>query len=201
VHIFVTGPAPAAYETTPENTHLFYYPRPGRQGFWPQQMPLVCDPVCAVGFDGDSDDKRIVMMGCRDGFIRHFAFEAVSDHGVPINGRVVFGPIEPAGAIREGKATAVDLILGELPEAGGPFTDEDNWHLEWTLQGGRSAKEAVEDPLETAEGEFDESGEQRPQGVKMAASTFALKFENDTEDKFFSIDRVDLRFNTAGRQR
>lgn len=195
--IFVTGPAPASYASEPANVHLFYDVR--RKGFWRVQFPLAMDPVVAVGFDGDSDDKRLVMMGARDGFIRVLDDAvAIDDQGVPITSYVHIGPLEPGGFIRQARCTGVDFVLGEVPAG---FTEADNWHVDWQLRGGDSAYAAVVSPLESYSGSISTAGRQAPQGLKLAAGCFGLKLSNSTAQKFWSLDRAAARFAAAGKVR
>ncbi len=194
--IFITGPEPADYQAAPQDVHLFYHA--GFKGFWRIQFPLAMEPVCAVGFDGDTAQHRVVMMGARDGYIRTLNDSATSDQGVAIESYVLIGPLEPGGAIRDVRCTGVDFILGELPEG---FTEEANWSMDWQLQGGRSAGEAALAPLYVIGDRFTTAGEQRPVGVKIGAQNFIMKASNSRPDRFWSIDRVVARFVPAGRRR
>jgi hypothetical protein len=198
-HIFVTHQQLAPYEGGPVNVHLFY--SVPRKGFFRIQTAVVMDPTCAVGFDGDSDDQRLVMMGCRDGVVRVFDDSAVTDDGVAISSYALLGPVSPAGRIRQARATGVDLVLGELPQSQPQLTEDDNWHVDWEVRGGDSAYEAAFDPAESRSGSFDTAGSQRPQGFKMSAAETVLKVSNATLSKFWSLDEAAVRFVGAGKVR
>lgn len=194
--IIVTAAAAPPYVGTPQSVHLFYDVR--NDGFWRVQFPRVMDPVCIAGYDGDTDDLRTVLLGCRDGVVRRLQDDATNDDGNAIHSYIYLGPVTPAGDIREAKITGLDFILGDLPAG---FTNDDNWHVDWTLQAGKDAKQAVDAPTETRTGSFDAAGEQRPAGVKLSGSTFSVKLSNSTLDKFWSLDRLSVRAVAGGRQR
>lgn len=194
--IFVTLPAPDDYMAAPQTVHLFWHQELG--GVWRVQFPVAMDPVAAVGFDGDSDDKRVVILGPRDGQLRKLDDAAVTDDGVVISSFVLIGPLEPGGTLREMRCTGLDFYLGEIPAG---FTEEANWNVDWTLQGGRSAGEAALTPIETESGSFTTAGEQRPIGLRMGAQNFVLRLANATSDKFWAADRLIGRFVGGGKRR
>lgn len=75
-----------------------------QNGFWyDQRSDFFCQdrygdvghaPICLYAFDGDSPEDRVVMLGCRDGYIRQLSSDATTDDGEVIRSYVWLGPIQ-----------------------------------------------------------------------------------------------------------
>lgn len=175
--------------------HLFY---DARADAWIRdEYPVSFGPTAALVYDGDADNDRAVLLGGRDGYIQILDDEALTDDGQAIVSYVYCGPVRPAGDVNNGKLVTMDFVLGE--RATGDSTTP--WNLNYVLQAGSDANNALETPAASAIGTFDEPGNQPRIGQRLAGNSFWLKLWNATTGTYWANDRITGRFQFAGRRR
>jgi hypothetical protein len=114
------------------------------KSFWPVELQVDHEACSLLGYDPDIGSEPEVLLGCRDGGIRHYDRSAAADSGQPIASYVVIGPIllgQPG--LTDGIITEMVAVLGAA-SAG----------VTWTVTLGRTAEEAWKDPLYTRTGSF-----------------------------------------------
>ncbi len=70
------------------------------------------NPLCSTVLDGNGPEDRVVLIGCRDGYVRVIDPEADTDDGVPIESRVLIGPILTP-MMDELRVDQLQAVLGE----------------------------------------------------------------------------------------
>lgn len=114
-----------AFESTGATTHYWF--DWNTQSFWPAVLANTDHDPFAITFAAKTNN---VLIGCRDGYIRHHDNAVSDDDGTTINGHVFYGPFNLGGngtrdgAIRDmhtvlddnsGDAV-VDVLVGDDPE-------------------------------------------------------------------------------------
>lgn len=80
--------------------------------FWPDQFTNeLHNPVAVHLMDGDSPDDRVVLLGCRDGYIRFIDISNKLDDDSPVSSYVYFGPIQ--SATERFRLKELRAVLGE----------------------------------------------------------------------------------------
>lgn len=128
IHVFTTpsgGSGPA--------THFFWEARSG--AWWPEEFADddFC-PTCLHNFDGPTG--QVMLMGCRDGYVRQFARAAGDDDGQAIESEVWIGPF----LTNFGDAVMLKEIQAVLGETSGPVTY--SIHVARTAEGAFTATAA-----------------------------------------------------------
>lgn len=86
VHVFLT---PYSAATT---THYFWDAR--NEAWWPDQFGSTnFDPTAILVADGDAPGDRVLLLGCRDGYVRKWDYSSEDDNSTAINSYVFFGPL------------------------------------------------------------------------------------------------------------
>lgn len=67
------------------------------KGFWPMSFNASHEPTALVFRQGDSPLDQRLVLGCRDGYLRHFNEHAATDDGVSFESHVLIGPIMLGG--------------------------------------------------------------------------------------------------------
>jgi hypothetical protein len=71
--------------------YYFYDLRAG--GFFPESRDDDCEPTAMVSHQICSMGIPILLMGCRDGYIKKYNDDAATDDGTPFNSNVFYGPV------------------------------------------------------------------------------------------------------------
>jgi hypothetical protein len=101
-------------------THLFYEQRTG--AWWQDEYDNVLhNPLCAVQFDGNNPEDRVVLLGSFDGVVRFLDHNATTDDGRTIFSNVVFPPILSPGLD--------DMILDEIQAVMGDGSGDVTWNI------------------------------------------------------------------------
>ncbi len=119
VHIFI---APA---TAGSSKHYWF--DWDTQGFCPVALGSTDHEPFAITFDAKANH---VLLGCRDGYIRHHDSGAVDDDGIAVVKEVDYGPIP----LNRGRAAFVDSLKITL--------DDGSADVPWTFRTGNSPEEA-----------------------------------------------------------
>lgn len=91
VHIFVTP----IEEPSVQRNHWWYDER--TDSFWRDKYPNAHGPTAIEYFSADTPDRRGVILGGFDGYIRRFDDGATDDDGTAIRSNVLLPPIQPGG--------------------------------------------------------------------------------------------------------
>lgn len=147
-------------------------------------------PSKALTFDGydENGNDRVVLMGCRDGYVRQFSDTTYNDDGAAISSYCWVGPLQPGGAAYEARINGWYPVMAEYAS---------NFNCTWALYGGA-------DPYTTytsgaaKSGTFTTGGRQSPRAERLAANSFFFKFSNSTASKGWGLERITVRLEPAG---
>lgn len=198
---------------TPWTTTHCYYDLRGEKkngvgGFFPLRFPLdtggednaggflapTHGPTKCLAYDGmdETADARVVLLGCRDGYVRCLDDAQFSDDsGQAITSYLYAGPIQASGP------ADVFMLNGHYPILGEQAA---NVAVSWQLQGGPDPYTAFAAPL-TKSGTFSAGGRQSPLGDRLRANSTWLYLSDATIGKTFSIERWSARVETGGPNR
>lgn len=102
------------------------------QSFWPVGLNQSHEPRSLVLYQADDPEESGVMVGCRDGFIRHFEKIKAKDDGIPFQSFVDIGPISLGGEpYAEGIVNTMDGV-----------GSEGSGLMVWTLRAGKTSESA-----------------------------------------------------------
>jgi hypothetical protein len=119
VHIYVTP------KTAGPTTHYWFHW--ATRSFWTMAFGSRSHDPFAVTFDAKANT---VVLGCRDGYLRHYSAAASDDDGTAIAKTVDYGPIP----LNRGLAAVADSLLIIL--------DDGSDDVSWTFRSGKSPEEA-----------------------------------------------------------
>jgi len=105
-HLYLTpDDAPAAA------THYFWE---ARTNAWFQVVHADNNhnPLCAIAYDGNDPDDRVILTGCWDGYIRYIDHTATTDDATPIASSVLIGPLL-SPVLDEMLLTELQGVLGD----------------------------------------------------------------------------------------
>lgn len=150
-------------------------------------------PTKMLYYDGGSSFTfdSVMLLGCRDGYIRKVDASSQSDDGSAITSYVWMAPMCLSGQ------SSRMMINGWYFTAG----EQSNYNATWLLQSADTAYNAMANPVDSKTGTFTTNGEQSPLGSRLKGSTFALKFSNSTDAKGYDLERITLRLLPAGMVR
>ena len=110
------------------------------RGFWPMDIPDGMQPWSITTHELPGGIDRRVILGCRDGYLRHYDEAQMNDDGTTMDSYLVFGPV------RLGDNPDMDGILTQL-EATLALGSQS---VTWAVQPGDTPEEALaEDAQET----------------------------------------------------
>lgn len=194
-------------------THCFYDLRAQKQngvgGFFPLRFPLdtggednaggtlapTHGPTKCLTYDGidETADSRVVLLGCRDGYVRVIDDAAFSDDsGQAITSYFYAGPIQAAGPADDFMMNGWYPVLGEQAASVA---------VTWALQGGPDPYAAFASPTISRTGSFIAGGRQSPRGERMTQNALWLKCSDATIGKTHSLERASVRVEMGGPNR
>lgn len=124
IHIFITSKGGF------DRVHYWFDWR--TKTFWPVDLQNNHDPVVAINRTSYVSSEESVLMGCRDGYIRQFDSDEVSDDGTAITNYVEIGPIRLGNGYTEGMLAE---LIGTLGTGSGDVT--------WEVAVGKTVQEAL----------------------------------------------------------
>lgn len=178
---------------TPPTSTLDYYPLPHyvwerpTDAFWEDMFAHYdLDPTAVLVVDGDDPDDRVLLMGCADGYLRHWDRYYKNDDDRLINAWVVIGPLRPQEAHAQVRWNDWEITLAnELDGATASWFASENAGQEgpelktFTLSAGRNS------------------------GIKkrVKGSYVWLKLKNETFNESFAVEEMAAQWHLAGRTR
>lgn len=186
------------YIFKPSGGGLFYDAR--RDGFW----PITTNASAAYVFDGTAPADRYIHYASGGSVLKIDSAQTQDSGGNTLSAYLWIGPIMPAGPTDQAICNQIDLVLGDVP-AGYSSTQ---FRCNYTLQGGVSPNDALNNPNETRTGTATGPG-RATIGVRMQATCFFLKLSTaasydpggGTVYPFFSFENANFHFLPGGRGR
>jgi hypothetical protein len=168
--------------------------------FLPQQfgtgLIIQGDPQAIFAFDifpGNAPQDRVLLMGCRDGYIRKYhgsiGFDATftSDDGTAITSYCYLGASRPVDDLNEGNIQCLDLYTG-FDKAGLTY------NLNYQLQAAPDSYNAISNPDLTAANTISTQGHFKDYSMRMRGGSFALYLSNSTLNATWNLERIIASF-------
>lgn len=90
--------------------HWFWFAEDG--SWWPDAFPAATvDPTAVTVADGDEVDDRVILLGCKDGYVRFLDKDSKNDDGVAIDANVLIGPLNPKSLHDEMRFSSFQVAL------------------------------------------------------------------------------------------
>ena len=159
------------------------------RGFWPESFDTDHDPMAVHGHLFPGEDERIVLIGCRDGYIRKYDSAVRSDDGSAISSFMDFGPLMLGpGGMFEGAITQLNARLAA--------TSDD---VTWSIRVGETPEEAVlSDAFDTGTWSAGLNYTDRPR----ARGAYAyIRLANSTAARAWALETLFMAVRKAGRLR
>lgn len=185
------------YDPEDLGIHVFIVPREAgdskhywldirNETFWPVSLNSDHEPFALATHPLVTDDNhRIVLLGCRDGYVRRFHEDQTTDDGETITSRVIYGPF------LLGNSDAMDGFLRELTAT----LDLESQDVTWNIYVGDGNELALVQTtaFETGLWSAGRNYDSRPnaQGVSAVIEV--------TSAKRWAIERVHAVFEAAGK--
>lgn len=180
VYIFITPVAGG------DTTHYVYDTR--NRAFWPDTFSNDGhNPTTVRLMQGDTAAERILLLGCRDGYLRYVDLEAKSDDGTAISSYIWMGPLTgPSGYNL--KLRQMDMLLGQ-----------DSDPIRYEVYDGASPENAYKRGIERFSGTW-QPGRNRPELRTCSANAMFVKLMSNTLGNAWQFEQLTLAAETLGRQ-
>lgn len=168
--------------------------------FCPEEYPTVAVPASMCFLDNYRGDRRGLLLGGQDGYIRKFDESTKSDNNgdttSAIDAKFLIGPINLTEVVR-GKGRIRDLIIN---------LSEDTDGCDWALYAADSAEalvDGIDNETLTAidSGTFSSGGGQNAIRTKVSGAWLGIVLSNDTADESFGFENLEIEFTEAGRRK
>jgi len=174
-------------------------------GFFPESYPLACGALSMYRHDSNDNDYSDLLIGCKDGYIRHYVDTAKNDDVGSTDQLIssyVAMPVQQLGSDEDmkGKVNSLTFVLSGGATAGS-FSDSDG--VDYELHVGKDPETVSEDIRDGATALFSGTltGPGRRQRVrdKVAGGYLGVKLSNSTVDETWSIEFIGFNVKPAGR--
>lgn len=181
-------------------THLWYDRR--ADALFPIQYPVGHGPTSILVYDGDGPDDRVLLLGCRDGYVRQMSpatNPALSDDGDPIVAKMKFGPFPLGDPNNDGIISRVQVTFGEPPTG---LTTED-LAATITVRAGLTAYDVTDrgddSKVRKAVREYDgQQGRVIPMRQRVKGAYGMIEITDDSDDRTFSFEQMTVDMVLAG---
>lgn len=164
------------------------------KGFWPVRLGNALYEPCAIlEYDpvGSGDDSE-VLLGARDGYVRHYSQRSFTDDGTPFTSRVLVGPFKVGdNPQQEGVIQRIDGVLGSR-----------SGDMNWRLYVGRTAEEVTgEKRASDVTGTFYVAGLNYTARPRVRGSAAALELSNAESDDAWGFEEFTFTSVARGKRR
>lgn len=158
------------------------------KSFWPMTLQSTHEPTASMAYTPVGGGK-VVLLGGRDGYVRHYSRAYYQDDGVTIPNWVDIGPFRLADDYSEGVLTELHCTLATNSGA-----------VLWSVRAGQSAEDAVRATVDHTEGEFGErlNYVARPRARGHSA---VVRLEGKTGRQPWAYERMLFMIRMAGKLR
>lgn len=176
------------------------------EGFFPETYPDECGVCSAIYYEATDPTYRELILGCSDGYIRHFdETEEDDDAGAsgntPIDAYVTFGPIQMAPDPKlTGKLTGLNCVT-----AGRTSGSQDSDDITYDVWTDKSAAEIIKkllaDTSPNIAGIITAPGRRRGGDIrkKIKDVYMGIKLQNDTETETWAFEQLLIDLKPSGR--
>jgi WD40 repeat protein len=186
VHIFVT---PLTEPDAPMN-HWFWDER--TDSFWRDQYPTRVGPTAVALFESDDPERRAVLLGGHDGYIRHFDPSSLNDDGDAISSYIVIPPIQGDGFTKVQHVETRAVL------------DRASGDLELAVYRGREAQEATQKAIAGGVPSFATTlypGQSKAIKPGVSAASIAYRLSNSVLNTTWALESLAMSFIAPAGQR
>lgn len=188
------------------NSNYFY--NLSTNGFFPETYPDECGAYSLFHYNANDSALRDLLVGCKDGYIRHFDDSATDDDiggsDTAIDSNVVFGPVL-LGESKEGREGVISAVTGVTTggKTGGTILDSSN--VAYKAWAGLSSDEVVEKAAANTNpniaGTFSAPGRNRGARRKHSARGIygAVRLSNSTAGETWGLEHLLIDGAIAGK--
>lgn len=166
-----------AYDADANGVHIFITPAAGtgqhwwihleNGSFWPLAFGIDgLQPTAAADFAIPLSDRRRTILGCNDGYLRHFDDSSTDDDGTEVESYIVLGPVRTGSLIEKANVSVLAAVI-----------DTGSSNVSWTLQSGDHSEEVVNSPKERASGSWS-AGRSHWDTPKVSCGAFGVKLSS-----------------------
>ncbi|MDK1031023.1 MAG: hypothetical protein QGD94_03365 [Planctomycetia bacterium] len=184
------GVAIAITARTPRASRHWFYD-PTIRAFWPDEFDdKEIGPMSMFNYRADTLDRRYLLLGGRDGYIRAYDTGARADDSTAIVSYVVYRPI-PIGQsfMHEGIVNGIDAELAETSDS-----------LDWELRVG-AGSEASALAEATRSRTWTGGGPQPTERCRARGQSLSFRIGNDTLGERWAIDLITASITDGGKRR
>lgn len=170
-----------------ETENYFYDAREG--AWWPDKFKTATmNPTSVHIYDGDGESDRVVLLGCQDGYLRHFSPSALDDDGAAIESEVWLGPLR----LDQDIAFICDEMQMKLSLNSDP--------VQYQIWTGNSAEAAFSAGKCRVEGTW-RAGRNNPSRLRSSGHAAFLRLSNFCVDESWSVEEAMVGITKLGAAR
>jgi len=164
-------------------THWFWYRKDG--SWWSDEFPVhTSDPTAIAVADGDEPDDRVILIGCKDGYVRFIDKDSSNDDGAAIDANVMIGPLNPKSVHDNARFTSFRFSLA---------SDQDG------AVANLYKTEEADDIGSVVATKNLVAGKNRSWNKKIKGKAVFIELKNDTIDERFAVESIGVSVAGAGR--
>lgn len=191
-----------AYDTRDQGIHLFVTDNSGgtaqhwwidwaNKSFWQVTYGSTdFDPFAIHARRNSTSTDSLVMLGCRDGFIRRYERGQQTDDGTAYNSAIDYGPLP---VVYEGTMDGILTELNVALAAGSGYVD-------WAVRSGDNPESAY-DATAWSEGTFKKTGLNPTVYPRVGGSDFFIRLSNGQSGIKWAIEKLVVDIVQRGRNR
>jgi len=157
------------------------------QSFWPEQIPDDLQPTSVYNYKSGSGIYSL--LGCKDGYIRHYKDEYIDDDGTAISSYMFYGPMRIAGN---------DLFDGLVLALKG-YIAQNSGDIDWEIYVGETHEDCMKATVFKS-GTWTRQGLNTNKVIRARGGSWALKVKNGSVGPW-AIEVVNAIVEELGMQR
>ncbi len=186
------------------NSNYFYDLR--TEGFFPETYPNECGVYSAIYYEATDVDYRELILGCSDGYIRHFDEDEEDDDagasGEPeIDAYVTFGPIQMSRDPKfTGKLTGLNCVTAGRT-SGSSDSDDITYNVWVDKSAANIIKKLLADTSPNIAGTITAPGRRRGGDIRKKIKNvyMGIKLQNDTATETWAFEQLLIDLKQSGR--
>lgn len=186
------------------NSNYFYDLR--TEGFFPETYPDECGVYSAIYYEATDVDYRELILGCSDGYIRHFDEDEEDDDAgasgdTEIDAYVTFGPIQMSRDPKlTGKLTGLNCVTAGRT-SGSSDSDDITYNVWVDRSAAKIIKKLLADTSPDIAGTITAPGRRRGGDIRKKIKNvyMGIKLQNDTATETWAFEQLLIDLKQSGR--
>lgn len=174
-------------------------------GYFPEEYPAPCGAYAQFFYDAPDTDRRALLVGCADGYIRKFDDNAVNDElhdeDAAIESEVVFGPYSLSDQEDyEGTLDGLNAVLASNSD--GMDSSPVDFEV-YTDRSSESLIKKIRSGIKQIAGKFSGAGRGRGglSGKKARGAYLGIKLKNHRKSESWGFEKLLFSLKRGGRQK